>query len=258
MPPGYSGLKYCTETIPNDKGICDYQKCNVNDAESEVQHLLCFHTFHTECLEHCNNRCPMCTEYLSETCDKLANQFNNSLLSSQEPEIILPEELEPDTSEDPCNQKITSDCDPEYYESDLWNKRVDTSLESFNVPQPRLLINVKYSQTVLLQTTTNKNFTTSCKNTNDQSSHLAKSSLLVQLTQHKFGNSYASAWFFPMDISQSTLFGRNGSNASTYISLYLSHNFHVNQRELPLSAANADSSLWAQLFILAIYKVNKQ
>lgn len=199
LPLGYSGLKYSTESIPNDKVICDYQKCNVNDAESEVQRLLCFHTFHTECLEHCKNRCPMCTEYLSKTCDKLASQFNNSLLSSKGPEIILPEELEPDTSEDPCNQKITSDCDPEYYESDLWNKKVDTSLESFNVPQPRLPISVKHSQTGLLQTTTNNNnSTTSCENTNDQSSHLAKSSLLVQLTQYNFGNS--SVWFFPMDI----------------------------------------------------------
>ena len=116
----------------------------------------------------------------------LANQFNNSLLSSKEPDIIAPEEHDPDTSDDEPSQKITSDCDPESYGSDLWNEKVDTSLESFNVPQPRLPTeSVKNSQTELPPTATNTHNCTTCENTNDQSSPPAKPPLLVQLTQYK-------------------------------------------------------------------------
>ncbi len=40
---GSSGLKYSVEIIPNDKVVCDYQKCSVNN-EAEAERLLSFHT----------------------------------------------------------------------------------------------------------------------------------------------------------------------------------------------------------------------
>ena len=82
----------------------------------------------------------MCIEFLSDTCDKLANKFKHSLLSTKEQETIVAEKHDPDPdilNNDQPNHSITSDCDPEYYGSDSWND-VDAYLDSFNVPQPGL------------------------------------------------------------------------------------------------------------------------
>lgn len=59
-------------------------------------------------------------------------------------------------------------------------------------------------------------------------------------------------WCFPSTVSQSTLFGRNGSNACTFIALLLSKFYFVNYSALALSPQLSLSLAWMNLMINSI------
>ena len=62
----------------------------------------------------------------------------------------------------------------------------------------------------------------------------------------------AIIWFFPSQFSQSTLYGRNGSNACTFIALLLAKFYFLHKFALSLSQHMSLPLRWINLFINCI------
>ena len=227
FPLAYKHLKVDPTSAPGSTKICDHPQCTVNPNVSEALRLPCFHTIHRVCYTQAGGRCPICTPLLHKIIEKISTSFNESLLepTSQPSEPTSASDSDTIDDVEPC---INAECDPAYYESAAWESEIDDTLSSFTVPQP--------------------------------SSALASSPaalLNVQVTRVHFGSS--TFWFLPPQLSQSTLLGRNGSNACSLISLLMAKSYtsSVTHNLLDLNSDSSLSPSWISLILSSILTGNQ-
>ncbi|XP_048588346.1 uncharacterized protein LOC125572211 [Nematostella vectensis] len=232
MPLGYSFVKEDPSTIPDPKLICDYKNCT-QLSTTIVNRLNCFHTFHNFCLEEAGDQCPICSPHLAEKIAEICSAFNESLLKPTAKSTRTPQSnQEPGSNDENDSINVKRNCDPEYYDSAQWESHIDSELNSFVVAQPQLRHNVPNHQAAPSQ------------------------AIDIQVTTHPVGSS--TFWFFPPYISQSTLLGRNGSNAFTFISLILAHSYitSANRTSIQLSRGPPINPHWLSMMLSAIVRGN--
>ena len=187
-----------------------------------------------------NKQCPICTKPLLQEMKKLSQSFNQSLLEPTKPSTSTSPSTnsnqETDEDEEPQLNNRNSNIKEDYYQSEAWEKKITDTLESFSVPQP-------HQPHTQLQTQDNQQ-------TQAQQQSFTSPTYTTNIMKMAFGSSII--WCFPSTVSQSTLFGRNGSNACTFIALLLSKFYFVNNSALALSPQLSLSLAWMNLMINSI------
>ena len=221
-----------TNTLPNNLKICDFKDCTVNTTESAIR-LSCFHTIHLSCYNMANNQCPICTKPLLDEMKKLSQSFNQSLLEPTKPSTSP---STTNTNESPDDEEeVTVNCNSNeaiYYQSEAWQRKINDTLDSFTVPQPQ------HAQPVQPQ-----------QQTSPPPQHQSVNTPVFRPNILKMAFGSSIIWFFPYQFSQSTLFGRNGSNACTFIALLVSKFYFVNKSVLTLNQHNSLPPAWINLMI---------
>ena len=151
----------------------------------------------------------------------LADAFNESLLTPTKSSSInnttdssnLASEEQPDQDIAPNNSK-----QPTFYDSDEWEKFVDNVLANVNVPQPST------SRSSEQQQQSQQQQHPPCHQTQ-------KANQTINITSASIAG--GKFLFFPHSVSQATLNGRTGSNACTFIALYLAKAYHMNLGHVP-------------------------
>ena len=248
LPLSYKHLD-SNPKYPNPAILCDCSNCAVTQDTDQFVRLACCHTFHQECYFRNNSHCPICTKPLLKKVAVLADAFNESLLTptksssstinTESPNLTSEE---PDTELTPNNSR-----QPIFYESDEWEKFVDRVLANITVPQPSSLRTQRQQQECQQQPPQQPR----CQ---DQEVHHPAQQVnqninitLVNIAGSKF-------LFFPQSVSQATMNGRRGSNACTFIALYLAKSYQANIGHLP--APTQISPLWAAVMMSCIIQGN--
>ena len=227
LPLGYTFAKLEPQTVPDQDLVCDYAECSENSITDAVR-LNCFHTFHKTCLDKTGNKCPICVPHLFKKISSLCEAFNESIIKptskSTTPETTHPGSERDDEIND--NIQINANIDPAYYESAQWETHIETELNSFTVRQP--------------QGHTDRNDTNPPLHLN------------VQIATLPMGTS--TFWFLPSQMSQATLMGRNGSNACTFIALFMASTYirSTNKNTLELNVGSPLNSSWITLMLSSI------
>lgn len=215
---------------PHPDVYCDCPTCKQSDPSTVIR-LACFHCFHRACLPS-NQCCPICLGPLKKKAEKLANTFNTGLVSSKVQQD--PEESCADLNEDECcstpdpTSMNTTDAEM-FYTSTEWSDKVDNILNTYAaIPLPS---RANHSTNNQPSPTPN---TTPTSNSNSSARVLTP----IIIPPNHDGN--ITFWSFPSSISQSTILGRMGSNACTFISLlfgklFLSSNVDIPAIHTPLS-----------------------
>lgn len=263
MPLCFKFLNNSQNSFPSQDKVCDWKECRCVVNEEEIIRLPCFHMYHRECLmQALNNRCPHCTNPLMEKLNELTESFNSSLL---EPTITSNSTDNPNNHQEqedtPDEIPNISSHDPEYYESTEWKNHVETVLNTFSVPQPSTSPNsstnssgsppAQVHQPAHPSRSSNLSINSS-GSPPSQINHPApgpsNSVLYVSTPNGKF-------WLFEKQISQSTLDGRNGSTACTFIAIILSKCYVVNRSALPILDQTM-SLVWQMIMTSCIRKGN--
>lgn len=220
-----------TSTLPDSLKICDFKDCTVNTTEPAIR-LSCFHTIHLSCYNMANEQCPICTKPLLEEMKKLSQSFNQSLLaptkessSSTQPAGTNQGNDDDDDEEVVLNNGETCTCS----QSEAWQRQIDETLESFTVPQPQQPMPT-VQQVPLAQ-------------------HQPPNIPVYRPNIMKIAFGSSIIWFFPSNFSQSTLFGRNGSTACTFIALLLAKFYFLNTTVLQLTQQLSLPLTWTNLII---------
>ena len=231
LPLGYTFAKLEPQTIPDQDLVCDYAECSENSITDPVR-LNCFHTFHKTCLDKTGNKCPICVPRLSKKISSLCEAFNESIIKptsrSTAPETTHPGGERDDEINE--NIQINANIDSAYYESAQWETHIETELNSFTVRQP--------------QGHRGRNVTNPPLHLN------------VQIPTLPMGTS--TFWFLPSQMSQATLMGRNGSNACTFIALFMASAYirSTNKNILELYVGSPLNSSWITLMLSSIVRGN--
>ncbi|XP_031550553.1 uncharacterized protein LOC116287980, partial [Actinia tenebrosa] len=130
---------------------------------------------------------------------------------------------------------INQTVDPEYYSSRAWESYIDQELDTFTVLQPQINVSASSQQT-------------------SQSVHHHHN---IQIAKSSLGTS--KFWFLPPQLSQATLFGRNGSNACTFISLLMAKEYtsSLHYATLQLTCNSDLNQTWLSLLLSAIARGNQ-
>ncbi|KAL9965000.1 hypothetical protein ACROYT_G028723 [Oculina patagonica] len=212
---------------PDPSTFCDYPTCSNSDVTS-IKRLACFHCFHEACLP--NGSCPICLIPLKKKAQKLADTFNTGLLKKPNEENDS-EDLCSENDDEDTNTNITAMTPSEaetYYTSNEWSEKVDSVVNSYTaIPLPS---KVNHSAT-----NASRENTTGCATESSRRVHTLQPIIIPPTND---GN--VTIWSFPANISQSTILGRMGSNACTFIALlfsklFFSDNVDVPNRNLPLT-----------------------
>ena len=248
LPLSYKHLD-SNPQYPNPAILCDYSNCAVTQDTDQFVRLACCHTFHQECYLRNNSNCPICTKPLLKKVAMLADTFNLSLLtptksssSTTNAETSNLSSEEPDTELTPNNSRQTI-----FYESDEWEQFVDHALANVTVPQPPSL-RVQGQQQ-------------ECQQQHPKQPHCQDQGVNHQAQQANQNISITSVnsagskfLFFPQSVSQATMNGRRGSNACTFIALYLAKSYNANIGHLP--HPTQISPLWASVVMSCIIQGN--
>ena len=206
---------------PHPDVYCDSPTCTRTDTETVIR-LACFHCFHQACLPS-NRCCPLCLGPLKKKAEKLANTFNNGLVTSKDPDGT--EETDDGHQEDeyssaPSTNMNVSDAEM-FYTSKEWSQKVQNTLNTYaTIPMPSRANHSISNQPNSAQNTS----------LNPNSSPRVLTPILIPPNNH--GN--VTFWSFPSCISQSTILGRTGSNACTFIALLFSKMFFSPNVDIPL------------------------
>ena len=129
-----------TSTLPNSSKICDFKDFPATNTEPAIR-LSCFHTIHLSCYNLSNSKCPVCTSPLVEEMKKVSRSFNQSLLEPTKQSSSssqLPDTNENSGRDDDEEVVINSNNETSMSsQSDVWQRKIDETLESFTVPQPQ-------------------------------------------------------------------------------------------------------------------------
>ena len=154
------------------------------------------------------------------------HQFNESLLQNGSVESDCDcSDSETDNNVESVTNDEPNDTSPQqYYTSAVWGQKVDGILAAIgNIDQPRHPnVQASYAHT--------------------QSSTVQTHSIVQQLSINPIKSNRITSWHFPPQYSQSTLNGRLGSNACTFIALTYSK-FYFSSPE-SLSSSQALSNTW--------------
>ena len=204
LPLGYIDTQNNPSSAPNPLRVCDYHKCTIQDPSHKVIRLGCFHTFHEQCYNFNEHQCPNCTPFIIKRSKELGELFNSGLLTSKR--TSQSSEVHPD-NDDNSNDDVShrNEKPPEYFNSEEWQNHSDEVSTA-------------------------------------QVNPLIHSQSQVQVTVLRFGN--IKFWLLPISISQSTLNGRQGSNACSFIALLMSKAFYANQHHLSFGPSNDLSPVW--------------
>ena len=130
FPLSYNLYDVEAELEPDPNVYCDFPSCTRRDTDTIVR-LACFHCFHQACLSS-HDCCPICLVPLKKKVQKLANTFNNGLLTSNETDAI---ENNADVHNEEC---ISTPAEAQsFYSSTEWAVKIDSTLNSYApIPLP--------------------------------------------------------------------------------------------------------------------------
>ena len=248
LPLSYKHLD-SNPQYPNPAILCDYSNCAVTQDTDQFVRLACCHTFHQERYLRNNSNCPICTKPLLKKVAMLADTFNLSLLtptksssSTTNAETSNLSSEEPDTELTPNNSR-----QPIFYESDEWEQFVDHALANVTVPQPPSL-RVQGQQQECQQQHPNQ------PHCQDQGVNHQAQQANQNINITSVNSAGSKFLFFPQSVSQATMNGRRGSNACTFIALYLAKSYHANIGHLP--PPTQISPVWAAVVMSCIIQGN--
>ena len=116
---------------PHPDVYCDFPTCTRRETDTIIR-LACFHCFHQACLPS-NHCCPICAEPLKKKVQKLANTFNNGLLSSKNANEGENDDDADDFHEDESNEPLTglniSNAEL-FYTSTEWSQKIESIQKS--------------------------------------------------------------------------------------------------------------------------------
>ena len=225
---------------PNPQVCCDLPECNNCTNGGDFVRLGCYHTFHVSCLQsdHC---CTICKEPLEQMISKKVTQFNESLLKNGKTESDG-DSSESENEEDVApvvNSEPNNGSAEQYYTSGLWKQKVDGTLTAIGeIEQPQ-----------------HPNAQASHAHSQSQSSTVQVNALVQQLSICPTRSNRITSWHFPPQYSQSTLIGRLGSNACTFIALTYCK-LHFTSPE-PLNSSQPLSSTWIYRVLASILLGNQ-
>ena len=211
FPLGYNLEKVQCGLEPNQSFFCDSPVCHINSTQ-QIQVLACFHTFHSACLP-LDESCIICAAPLKSMAKELGQSFNKGLVNQHEDEqheIIVSND-----DENSKDLEISSAQEAEkYYNSQEWERKVNEIIATYeNIRHP-----------------TKPNHHAQLQHSTSQTTSISPGpQMTVSPVQN--GNNVIS-WHFPPTHSQSTLNGRSGSNACTFIALILTK-LHLAAPEIP-------------------------
>ena len=226
---------------PHPDVYCDFPTCTRREIDTVIR-LACFHCFHQACLPS-NHCCPICAEPLKKKVQKLANTFNNGLLSSKnanEGENEDDDDLHEDESNnEPLTGLNISDAEL-FYTSPEWSQKIASILNTYaTIP-------------LLSQANHSSRNQPSPTNSLSPSSHVLTP---IIIPPNHLGN--VTFWPFPSSISQSTILGRRGSNACTFIALLFSKIFFSENVQIPVLNSPLSQTWVYQLIVQGILVGNR-
>lgn len=218
FPLSYNLDKVQCGLEPDTSCFCDSPVCH-NSSSQQIHVLACFHSFHLTCLST-DGTCVLCEPPLKSLAKQLSENFNKGLMKENEDETEEVTVSDDDNSRD--LELSSGDEAEEYYNSQAWQRKVNDIIGTYsNIHHP-----TKANHSQRLQPT-------ACtQRSSPQTSHLnLLSTPALHILPIQTGN--VTTWHFPLSYSQSTLNGRTGSNACTFIALVLSK-LHVAAPEMPI------------------------
>ena len=242
FPLSYNLYDAEADLEPDPNVYCDFPSCTRRDTDTIVR-LACFHCFHQACLSS-HDCCPICLVPLKKKVQKLANTFNNGLLTSNETDAI---ENNADVHNEECISTPASMSVTEaqsFYSSTEWAVKIDSTLNSYApIPLP--------SQPN--HSTPNHS---SVPTTPDVPPSNSSPPVLTPIIIPPHHNVNVTYWSFPYIISQSTILGRVGSNACTFIALLFSKMFFSPNVDIPVTESPLSQTWVYQIVIQGILAGN--
>ena len=239
FPLSYNHETICPDLEPNPKVLCDSLTCRQTDRT--VIRLGCYHMFHPTCLA-ANSSCPICEKPLQEAARKLARSFNCGLLTNTDHQDRRLDQRNPskgNNQEDPSSG--TTDTENRYYyQSAAWQQKVENTVNSYEGITEPVHINHRAAHTHTPATSSQ-----TCHIPTHPHIHIPPE---IQGT--------VTFWKFPRTTSQSTIAGRMGSNACTFINLQVCSSYFAHPSCQQLSPQDPLSQEWIRLLILAILQGN--
>ena len=225
---------------PNPQVCCDLPECNNCTNGGDFVCLGCYHTFHVSCLpsDHC---CTICKEPLEQMISKKVIQFNESLLKNGKTESDGDSsDSENEEDVDPVvNSESNNGSAEQYYTSGLWKEKVDNTLTAIGeIEQPQ-----------------HPNAQASHAHSQSHSSTVQVNALVQQLSICPTRSNRITSWHFPPQYSQSTLIGRLGSNACTFIALTYCKLYFSSPE--PLNSSQPLSNTWIYRVLASILLGNQ-
>ena len=228
---------------PDPNVYCDFPTCTRRD--TTVIRLACFHCFHQSCLSS-HDCCPICLVPLKKKVQKLAKTFNTGLLTAKDTDTF---ENNEDIQEDECISTPASMTVTEaqsFYSSTEWSVKIDSTLNSYaTIPlpsQPNHCIHNHSSAPTSVHVHVS----------HSNSSPRVLTPIIIQ-PQHDINVTY---WSFPYCISQSTILGRTGSNACTFIALLFSKMFFSPSVDIPVTESPLSQTWVYQIVVQGILAGN--
>ena len=215
FPLSYNLDKVQCGLEPDTSCFCDSPVCH-NSSSQQIHVLACFHSFHLTCLST-DGTCVLCEPPLKSLAKQLSENFNKGLMKENEDETEEVTVSDDDNSRD--LELSSGDEAEEYYNSQAWQRKVNDIIGTYsNIHHP-----TKANHSQRLQPT-------ACtQRSSPQTSHLnLLSTPALHVLPIQTGN--VTTWHFPLSYSQSTLNGRTGSNACTFIALVLSNCMWLHQK----------------------------
>lgn len=281
MPLGYSFENCHQNSEPCINTKCDLDSCSETGSFTRLQ---CFHTFHTTCLNG-ETQCPICSPYLKDNIKKLAESFNSSLLEptkSSNPSVTT-DNLQSNEG----NESNVNAMPPCYYKSAEWRNEIQKILDSFpvvnqptikrkststndNQGMPPTFVQRKCSNCHQPGRTRSRNGQITCPQLLNQQQNSQRISNvhpcptpLATSNPRPAPQAYLITCdnknsiqfcFFPYQVSQSTVNGRQSSTACALIALLMAHKYHNQNSSLPVHTQL--SPAWFNLIVSSILEGN--
>ena len=213
---------------PDPEALCDLPSCRSMSRDT-IKRLACFHTLHETCMSLCG--CPICKAPLQSKVEELSFSFNKGLLDGNDEDNTSDDSSDEDEDDVEQNLPYTSNSS-DYYTSQEWQTKITNITNDYHpVRQPTNSNRVQS----LLQPVRRPPQTFQDQQTSQESSASTEERPQVLIPQLPTLNilipptirNHFTTWHFPQHLSQSSIQGRNGSNACTLISLTIAKLFHT-------------------------------
>lgn len=271
--------------------MCDFPDCS-NESTSQITRLACFHTCHLVCLERNGNSCPICKDPFLKRITDLSTSFNKGLLEKNT-DSTFPD-INQSREQNASQPDISTTRNADFYKSQDWENMVSRSLEQLVIPQPSVPHTAAPAQesrhTASSTPHSRQNHCSHCGHPGHRRSHGSRitcPSLLRSRNQSSQQTTQSSVqppsansqvplssqpstlhvppstagkvtfWELPAFLSQSTIGGRQGSNACTVISLLLAKTYIANKPLLQVNSSHPLSQSWLVAFVSCMLGGNK-